>query len=172
MVRPIHSPQVLAGASGHVQRPAASTSGLSAVRPGLIAGVQNVRPGMAPMMRPGLGPMSPMSGAQVRPGTSGNTPAMVRLQVEHNKDGSPPVLHLPEGFSNNLPVGLIPPGVVNQAAQQQHQQQVQQQHQQQQMHQQQQLQQLQMQQQLAQLGSNPEGMFQVMDNQRKKIIIV
>ena len=40
------------------------------------------------------------------------------------------------------------------------------------MHQQQQLQQLQLQQQLAQLGSNPEGMFQVMDNQRKKIIIV
>jgi len=163
MVRPIHSPQVLAGASGHVQRPAASSAvpsqmspvpGLSAVRPGSIAGVQNVRPGMAPMMRPGLGPMSPMSGAQVRPGTSGHNPAMVRLQVEHNKDGSPPVLHLPEGFSNNLPVGPIPPGVVNQAAQQHHHQQVQQQQMQQQ--QQQQLQQLQLQQQLAQLGSNPE----------------
>merc|ERR1719347_427969 len=99
-------------------------------------------------MRPGLGPIPPMTmtGAQVRPGTSANNPALVRLQVEHNKDGSPPVLHLPENFSNNLPA--IPgqqPTPANNPAAQQHQQ-----------LQQMQQQQIQLQQQLAQLGSNPE----------------
>ena len=152
-----------------------------------------------PLASPGLnGPRQPLAS----PGPSGPrqplvSPAMARVQVEQSKDGSPPVLHLPENLMASASSGVGFAGMpqqqqlqLQQQLQNHQQQQLQQQqmqqlaaaaqmggnhHQQQQLQQhQQQLQQQQLQQlaAAAQMGANPEGMFHVVDNQRKKIIIL